>query len=284
MALRRPHRSIETFDIALMAVVTKAMGAFLILMLLMIPSYVAIPRLESGVSEAKEKREALEKQVAALERRQTELKSFQQAKARLSELESENRELRAPSLLVSLSWADCNASDIEFYVHGENVKLPNGRDWPAVRRGSQDAPPGVVEHRSRPGAIQAVHFTAALGAIGLATNHAPHQEMIAQIRGRMAKQSLWRISKVPPNAKIAFYAKIGQLHAPCEVTGNALLTAPEKGRVFSSPIAYARLSGTVKASGQILLMTHLTWTGDEFIRKTLTPADQDAVDRKFGFN
>jgi len=37
--MRRPHRSIETFDISLMAVVTKAMGAFLVLMLLLLPYY-----------------------------------------------------------------------------------------------------------------------------------------------------------------------------------------------------------------------------------------------------
>lgn len=37
--MRRPHRTIETFDISLMAVVTKAMGAFLVLMLLLLPYY-----------------------------------------------------------------------------------------------------------------------------------------------------------------------------------------------------------------------------------------------------
>lgn len=41
--MKRPHRSIETFDISLMAVVTKAMGAFLVLMLLLIPYYSSSP-------------------------------------------------------------------------------------------------------------------------------------------------------------------------------------------------------------------------------------------------
>src|SRR5262245_2849983 len=41
--MRRPHRSIETFDISLMAVVTKAMGAFLVLMLLLMPYYSSSP-------------------------------------------------------------------------------------------------------------------------------------------------------------------------------------------------------------------------------------------------
>ncbi len=37
--MHRPHRSIEVFDISLMAVVTKAMGAFLVIMLLLMPYY-----------------------------------------------------------------------------------------------------------------------------------------------------------------------------------------------------------------------------------------------------
>lgn len=41
--MRRPHRSIEVFDISLMAVVTKAMGAFLVLMLLLMPYYSSGP-------------------------------------------------------------------------------------------------------------------------------------------------------------------------------------------------------------------------------------------------
>lgn len=48
--MRRPNRSIETFDISLMAVVTKAMGAFLVLMLLLLPYYTPEPR-ESDAAE-----------------------------------------------------------------------------------------------------------------------------------------------------------------------------------------------------------------------------------------
>jgi len=48
--MRRPHRTIETFDISLMAVVTKAMGAFLVLMLLLLPYYTPEPR-ESDAAE-----------------------------------------------------------------------------------------------------------------------------------------------------------------------------------------------------------------------------------------
>jgi cell division protein FtsB len=49
--VKRPHRSIETFDISLMAVVTKAMGAFLVLMLLLMPYYSSSPL---GKDEAQE--------------------------------------------------------------------------------------------------------------------------------------------------------------------------------------------------------------------------------------
>ena len=41
--MRRSNRNIETFDISLMAVVTKAMGAFLVLMLLLMPYYSSGP-------------------------------------------------------------------------------------------------------------------------------------------------------------------------------------------------------------------------------------------------
>jgi predicted nucleic acid-binding Zn-ribbon protein len=49
--MKRPHRSIEVFDISLMAVVTKAMGAFLVLMLLLMPYYSSSP---IGTKEAQE--------------------------------------------------------------------------------------------------------------------------------------------------------------------------------------------------------------------------------------
>lgn len=43
MSLRRANRQIEVFDISLMAVVTKAMGAFLVMMLLLLPYYTGAP-------------------------------------------------------------------------------------------------------------------------------------------------------------------------------------------------------------------------------------------------
>ncbi|MBS0234872.1 MAG: hypothetical protein JSR99_15470 [Proteobacteria bacterium] len=52
MMLRRTNRQIEVFDISLMAVVTKAMGAFLVLMLLLLPYYKGAPPSMTSPEEA----------------------------------------------------------------------------------------------------------------------------------------------------------------------------------------------------------------------------------------
>lgn len=67
--MRTPHRSIETFDISLMAVVTKAMGAFLVLMLLLVPYYTPggpgqVEILQQQLEEAQHKVDDLAKRVA----------------------------------------------------------------------------------------------------------------------------------------------------------------------------------------------------------------------------
>jgi hypothetical protein len=49
--MRRPNRAIEVFDISLMAVVTKAMGAFLVIMLLLMPYYSSGPVGEKSASD-----------------------------------------------------------------------------------------------------------------------------------------------------------------------------------------------------------------------------------------
>ncbi len=58
--MKRPHRSIETFDISLMAVVTKAMGAFLVLMLLLIPYYKSGPLGQKTVDDVTKKIEGID--------------------------------------------------------------------------------------------------------------------------------------------------------------------------------------------------------------------------------
>ena len=61
--MKRPHRSIETFDISLMAVVTKAMGAFLVLMLLLIPYYKSGPIAQKPIDDLAKKVEEVDKNI-----------------------------------------------------------------------------------------------------------------------------------------------------------------------------------------------------------------------------
>jgi prefoldin subunit 5 len=67
MGIKRPNRNIEVFDISLMAVVTKAMGAFLVIMIMLLPSYyIARSQSEPAVNE-------LRQQVDDLQRRLQEI-------------------------------------------------------------------------------------------------------------------------------------------------------------------------------------------------------------------
>jgi hypothetical protein len=66
--MRRSNRSIEVFDISLMAVVTKAMGAFLVIMLLLMPYYKSGPVGEKTAAElAKELNQAQEELKKAID-------------------------------------------------------------------------------------------------------------------------------------------------------------------------------------------------------------------------
>jgi hypothetical protein len=66
--MRRSNRSIEVFDISLMAVVTKAMGAFLVLMLLLMPYYSSGPVGQKTAAElAEELKEAQKKLESAID-------------------------------------------------------------------------------------------------------------------------------------------------------------------------------------------------------------------------
>lgn len=67
--MRRPHRSIETFDISLMAVVTKAMGAFLVLMLLLMPYYSSSPMGQDTANDLAGKIEKVKKDVQEVRER-----------------------------------------------------------------------------------------------------------------------------------------------------------------------------------------------------------------------
>jgi hypothetical protein len=63
MAIRRPARHIEVFDISLMAVVTKAMGAFLVIAVLLMPYYRSDPDVGATADTARDAVNAAKKQI-----------------------------------------------------------------------------------------------------------------------------------------------------------------------------------------------------------------------------
>jgi hypothetical protein len=64
--VHRPHRSIEVFDISLMAVVTKAMGAFLVIMLLLMPYYSSGSLGDKAAAEAAQQLKEAQQKLQAL--------------------------------------------------------------------------------------------------------------------------------------------------------------------------------------------------------------------------
>ncbi len=67
MAFRRVNRQIEVFDISLMAVVTKAMGAFLVLMILLMPYYRSSPAYQKPVEDVRQELDSLRKRLAEMQ-------------------------------------------------------------------------------------------------------------------------------------------------------------------------------------------------------------------------
>lgn len=99
--MRRPHRSIETFDISLMAVVTKAMGAFLVLMLLLMPYYNQKVDLQHEIGDLEKENQALKQQIEQLKQQipkdpnaLKQLAALQQDRDKLKRIGDENKELR----------------------------------------------------------------------------------------------------------------------------------------------------------------------------------------------
>jgi multidrug efflux pump subunit AcrA (membrane-fusion protein) len=106
--MRRPHRSIEVFDISLMAVVTKAMGAFLVLMLLLMPYYSSGPIGQQEASDLKDKVDQVDKNIQAViselskadaedlrKRLEEALKELEEARKLIAELQHANDALNA---------------------------------------------------------------------------------------------------------------------------------------------------------------------------------------------
>ncbi len=107
--MRRPHRSIEVFDISLMAVVTKAMGAFLVLMLIFMQYYSSGPIGQKTTSDIRQTIEATEKQIAEAAKKLSQnanpadiakllaeaQRLLEQARQQITQLQHENDALNA---------------------------------------------------------------------------------------------------------------------------------------------------------------------------------------------
>src|SRR5262249_3994298 len=66
MGFHRPARQIEVFDISLMAVVTKAMGAFLVMMILLMPYYTSDPDVLKTSSQARDQLKEARREMEAM--------------------------------------------------------------------------------------------------------------------------------------------------------------------------------------------------------------------------
>jgi len=270
--MRRPHRSIETFDISLMAVVTKAMGAFLVMMLLLIPSYIAVPEMQTKLSDIETETRQLEQKAASVteENRELEQENTQLAQQQRQSTTEQtptqtqkivvlqegsstlpslpNRKGGYPALLIFFDWAGCAPKNIDFYL--ERANTPG---WPEVQPGPQPLPPGVMEYPpERLGAL----------VIELA-DPGPWSDML---RPDIARERFWIVNGVLPGTTYALYAKARGLEPGCEIGANVLLTAPHSVEFYSA--VYNRPNSAVshrpitEESRQIVVLARLHWDGE----------------------
>lgn len=101
MALKRAHRAIEVFDMSLMAVVTKAMAAFLVMMLILMPYYTSNPDVAKLAEELEaqwgDATDIIEKLKQAAARSEEDPKALQdmikELETSLNQLREENDEI-----------------------------------------------------------------------------------------------------------------------------------------------------------------------------------------------
>ena len=283
MRLRRANRAIETFDISLMAVVTKAMGAFLVLMLLLVPSYVAMPAMQRQLANDEAASRALEQTAAslvnenrALEAAQADRSRQEQLRQRIAALEQENKQLAQrpgyPALLVFFDWNECSADNVDFYVAADSP------GWPDVRPGPQPLPPGVFEYP------QAQLAQLLLDLID------PGSTLTDFGTRRAAKHRLWIIETVRPNSSYSLYAKVGSLSGDCDISTNTLLTKVDFSDRRSSGGTVIGLSskptpGLLSNKGhRIVFLDRLHWDGKTLDEHTWleNPHEQQKLDARFG--
>jgi len=273
MAMRRTHRSIETFDISLMAVVTKAMGAFLVMMLLLIPSYIAVPEIQTKLSDIETETRQLEQKAASVteenreleqenrdlakQERQTEKQSTTQQTQRIVALQEgkstlpslTNRKGGYPALLIFFNWAECAPKNIDFYL--ERADTPG---WPEVQSGRQPLPPGVMEYPPE-----------RLGSLVMQLAD-PGGNWSDMLRPSIARERFWIVNGVLPGTTYALYAKAPGLETSCEVGANVLLTAHHSVEFYSA--VYNRPKSTVsdgpvaEQRRQIVVLARLHWDGE----------------------
>jgi hypothetical protein len=290
--LHRPRRSIETFDIALMAVVTKAMGAFLVLMLIMLPSYNKVPGMQTEVHDADAALQRVTERVAALEQRKAVLQQ------RVVVRRPKSGAPPAPggtivSLLLTFSWSRCDLSTVGFYARGENVTLADGSKWPAVKLGEQDAPPGVVAYvgaqsakrapQNKADASRPVADPHKLGAllfqvVNLLGNEGYWPEY--EFSQTAKHQILWLINNLRPGAKFAIYAKpvnlTANLTADCHPHVGAIV--PEASAPNADSPAWNHWVLSPGRSGSVVHLGYVIWTGRELRTVDPTLANQAQLD------
>lgn len=260
--MRRPHRNIETFDISLMAVVTKAMGAFLVMMLLLIPSYIAVPEMQTKLSDIEAETRELEQKAASLTKQRHEL---EQESAQLAAQERQatseqtqramvvqqgnaplpspnNKQGGYPALLVFFDWAECAPKDIDFYV--ERANTPS---WPEVRAGQQPLPPDVFEYPPEKLKTLVTELADPFSR--------PYTDLIL---GATARQRLWIVNGVLPDTTYALYAKALGITPTCAIGAKVLLTASSSVQSYSA--LYQSLVPPDQ-SRHIVVLARLHWDG-----------------------
>jgi hypothetical protein len=279
----RPNRATPGFDIAAIAAVSTALAALLVLVLLLGRAAMQRPQMERRATAAESESGRLASDVARLaeqSRQRTRLEAadvsaLSRLRARILALEAEHTRLNVratagPSLtmlLLAFS-AHCEgAGHVDFYVHGEGVRLADGSDWDHVRPGDQPLPQGVVVLREESAAVLANLFQ-------------PSAELLSSLVARSLQHalSIWIVRTVPAAARFALYAKAAPEAEGCAVTSQVLAThaMPGEGRAPS-----VLLAGEVRKRAQIVLLGRVVFDGRALIPLPAAAGEQDALDRRF---
>lgn len=131
--MRRPNRNIEIFSMSVLDLFASALGAFIMIAVILFPSYLADQKLTAKLNEAEE---IIEEKTKALENSNNALAEAAVLKAKLEEeTEALRLEIARTFLIISIEW-DTPGADIDlgvvdpqqnFYYFAKNNK--SGRDF-----------------------------------------------------------------------------------------------------------------------------------------------------------